>query len=83
MYSMMLREVKTSSGKRALLISMQDGGRGGEYVAVADPMRGEAFFPPDAEIVGHQGDRIKLGFVSNRRRQVSVTLSLTRLCNTI
>lgn len=56
-----VQEVKTSSGKRALLISMQDGGRGAEYVAVADPMRGEVFFHPDAEIVGHQGDRIKLG----------------------
>src|SRR4026209_2375497 len=37
-------EVVTSKKKRALLVTLEDGGLGASYVAVVDPMRGEVFF---------------------------------------
>src|ERR1041384_7716927 len=38
-----VKEVVTSNKKRALLITMEDGGLGASYLAVVDALRGEAF----------------------------------------
>ena len=57
-----LKEVVTTRNKRALLVTMEDGGLGASYVAVVDPRRGEVFFRRWARIVAHKGDTIVLGF---------------------
>jgi hypothetical protein len=57
-----VKEVVTSKNKRALLVTMEDGGLGGSYVAVVDPWRGEVFFRRWARILSHKGDTIVLGF---------------------
>ena len=57
-----LKEVVTSKNKRALLVTMEDGGLGASYVAVVDPWRGEVFFRRWARILADKGDTIVLGF---------------------
>src|SRR6185503_2322943 len=39
-----LKEVITSNKKRALLVTLEDGGLGASYLAVVDPWRGDVFF---------------------------------------
>ena len=57
-----VKEVVTSKNKRALLVTMEDGGLGASYVAVVDPMRGEVFFRRWARILASKVDTIVLGF---------------------
>ena len=57
-----VKEVITSNKKRALLVTMEDGGLGASYVAVIDPLRGEVFFRRWARILANKGDTIVLGF---------------------
>ncbi len=57
-----VKEVVTSKNKRALLVTMEDGGLGASYVAVVDPWRGEVFFRKWARILADKGDSIVLGF---------------------
>ena len=57
-----VKEVITSDKKRALLVTMEDGGLGASYVAVVDPWRGEVFFRRWARILSNKGDTIVLGF---------------------
>jgi hypothetical protein len=57
-----VKEVITSNKKRALLVTMEDGGLGASYVAVVDPWRGEVFFRRWARILENKGDIIVLGF---------------------
>lgn len=57
-----VKEVVTSNKKRALLVTMADGGLGASYVAVVDPSRGEVFFRRWARILSTTGDTIVLGF---------------------
>jgi len=57
-----VKEVVTSKNKRALLVTMEDGGLGASYVAVVDPWRGEVFFRRWARILADKGDIIVLGF---------------------
>ncbi len=57
-----VKEVVTSKNKRALLVTMEDGGLGASYVAVVDPWRGEVFFRQWARILADKGDTIVLGF---------------------
>jgi len=58
----MVKEVVTSKNKRALLVTMEDGGLGASYVAVVDPWRGEVFFRRWARILADKGDTLVLGF---------------------
>jgi hypothetical protein len=57
-----VKEVVTSKRKRALLVTMSDGGLGASYVAVVDLWRGEVFFRRWARILTHKGDTLVLGF---------------------
>src|SRR6185295_26953 len=57
-----VKEVITSNKKRALLVTMEDGGLGASYVAVVDPLRGEVFFRRWVRILANKGDTIVLGF---------------------
>ena len=57
-----VKEVITSNRKRALLVTMEDGGLGASYVAVVDPWRGEVFFRRWARVLSNKGDTIVLGF---------------------
>lgn len=57
-----LKEVVTTRNKRALLVTMEDGGLGASYVALVDPWRGEVFFRRWARLLAHKGDTIVLGF---------------------
>lgn len=57
-----VEEVITSNKKRALLVTMADGGLGASYVAVVDPWRGQVFFRRWARILSQKGDTIVLGF---------------------
>lgn len=57
-----VKEVVTSNRKRALLVTMADGGLGASYVAVVDPSRGEVFFRRWARILSQKGDIIVIGF---------------------
>lgn len=57
-----VKEVVTSKNKRALLVTMEDGGLGASYVAVVDPWRGEVFFRRWARILSDKGDTVVLGF---------------------
>ena len=57
-----VKEIITSNRKRALLVTMEDGGLGASYVAVVDPWRGEVFFRRWARILENKGDTIVLGF---------------------
>ena len=57
-----VKEVITSNKKRALLVTMEDGGLGASYVAVVDPWRGEVFFRRWSRILSNKGDTIVLGF---------------------
>ena len=61
-----VKELVTSNRKRALLVTMEDGGLGASYVAVVDPWRGEVFFRRWARILSHKGDIILLGFYRER-----------------
>ncbi len=54
-------EVKTASGKVALLVKMSDGGLGADYLAVVDPLRGEVFFKRWVRLLSRQGDIIRIG----------------------
>jgi hypothetical protein len=56
-----VEEVMTSKKKRALLVTMEDGGLGASYVAVVDPTRGEVFFRQWARILSRKGDTMVLG----------------------
>ena len=56
-----LTEVKTASGKTALLVRLTDGGLGAFYLAVVDPSRGEVFFRPLARLLSRKGDIIRVG----------------------
>jgi hypothetical protein len=57
-----VKEVITSNKKRALLVTMEDGGLGASYLAVVDPFRGEVFFRRWVRILANKGDTIVLGF---------------------
>ena len=57
-----VKEVVTSKNKRALLVTMEDGGLGASYVAVVDPWRGQVFFRRWARILSDKGDTVVLGF---------------------
>ncbi len=57
-----VKEVVTSSKKRALLVTMADGGLGASYLAVVDPWRGEVFFRRWVQLLSQKGDTIVLGF---------------------
>lgn len=57
-----VKEVITSNKKRALLVTMGDGGLGASYLAVVDPWRGEVFFRRWVRILANNGDTIVLGF---------------------
>ena len=57
-----VKEVITSNKKRALLVTMEDGGLGASYLAVVDPLRGEVFFRRWVRILANKGDTIVLGF---------------------
>src|SRR5215203_5677360 len=57
-----VKEVITSNQKRALLVTMEDGGLGASYLAVVDPWRGEVFFRRWVRILANKGDTILLGF---------------------
>ena len=57
-----VKEVITSNKKRALLVTMEDGGLGASYLAVVDPGRGEIFFRRWVRILANKGDTIVLGF---------------------
>ena len=57
-----VEEVMTSKKKRALLVTMSDGGLGASYVAVVDPGRGEVFFRQWGRILTRNGDTIVIGF---------------------
>ena len=56
-----VKEVVTSNKRRALLVTMSDGGLGASYIAVVDPSRGEVFFRRWARILSHKGDTFVLG----------------------
>ena len=57
-----VKEVITSNKKRALLVTMEDGGLGASYLAVVDPWRGEVFFRRWVQLLANSGDIIVLGF---------------------
>ena len=57
-----VKEVTTSNKKRALLVTMADGGLGASYLAVVDPSRGEVFFRRWVRILANKGDTLVLGF---------------------
>ena len=57
-----VKEVITRNKKRALLVTMADGGLGASYLAVVDPWRGEVFFRRWVQILSSKGDTIVLGF---------------------
>jgi len=57
-----VKEVITSNKKRALLVTMEDGGLGASYLAVVDPSRGEIFFRRWVRLLANKGDTIVLGF---------------------
>ena len=57
-----VKEVITSTKKRALLVTMEDGGLGASYLAVVDPWRGEVFFRRWVRILANKDDTIVLGF---------------------
>ena len=57
-----LTEVRTMSGKTALIVKMSDGGLGALYLAVVDPSRGEVFFRRWAKLLSRKGDIIKIGY---------------------
>ena len=57
-----VHEVITSNKKRALLVTMEDGGLGASYLAVVDPWRGEVFFRRWVRLLANNGDIIVLGF---------------------
>ena len=57
-----VKEVSTRTRKRALLVTMEDGGLGASYVAVIDPLRGEVFFRRWVRMLESKGDTIVLGF---------------------
>jgi hypothetical protein len=61
-----VKEVITSNKKRALLVTMEDGGLGASYLAVVDPWRGEVFFRQWVRILANKGDTIVLGFYRER-----------------
>jgi hypothetical protein len=56
-----LSEVKTSSGRTALLVTLTDGGLGAFYLAVVDPTRGEVFFKKFTRLLSRRGDTIRIG----------------------
>lgn len=55
-------DVRLSNGQLALLVSMEDGGLGGRYLAVVDPRRGEVFFRQWAEVTRVDGNYITVAF---------------------
>lgn len=57
-----VKEVITSNKKRALLVTMEDGGLGASYLAVVDPWRGEVFFRRWVQLLANNGDIVVLGF---------------------
>ncbi|MGH9665703.1 MAG: hypothetical protein ACRD9L_14860 [Bryobacteraceae bacterium] len=54
-------ELKTNSGKAAILVEMTDGGLGAAHVAVVDPKRGEVFSTDGAKVVDRGAGTIVLG----------------------
>jgi hypothetical protein len=61
-----VKEVVTRSRKRALLVTMADGGLGASYLAVVDPLRGEVFFRRWVRLLSSKGDTIVLGYYRER-----------------
>ena len=61
-----VKEVITSNQKRALVVTLEDGGLGASYLAVVDPWRGEVFFRRWVRILANKGDTIVLGFYRER-----------------
>ena len=57
-----LKEIITSNKKRALLVTLEDGGLGASYLAVVDPWRGEVFFRRWVQLLANNGDTFVLGF---------------------
>jgi hypothetical protein len=56
-----VEELKTGSGKTALLVKMTDGGLGASHLSVVDPKRGEVFFTGGAEVEARGGGAIVVG----------------------
>ena len=54
-------ELKTRSGRQALLVEMRDGGLGASHLAVVDPRRGQVFMRKQVKLLERQGDMIVLG----------------------
>jgi hypothetical protein len=57
-----VKEVVTKNKKRALLVTMEDGGLGASYFSVIDPWRGEVFFRRWVRVLENKGDTFVLGF---------------------
>ena len=57
-----VHEVRTESGRSALIVDMQDGGLGASHVAVVDPRKGEVFIANKAKVVRGDGQQLILGF---------------------
>ncbi len=54
-------ELKTASGKTALLVKMTDGGLGASHVAVVNPRRGAVFSADGAEFMSRKSGSIEVG----------------------
>ena len=57
-----IQETVTSTGKKALVVSMRDGGLGASHLAVVDPARGEVFAVSKAKLIRQDGDVLVVGF---------------------
>jgi hypothetical protein len=57
-----IEEVKTKSGKTALLVRMTDGGLGGSHLAIVDPKRGRVFSADGARVEDLKGGAIVVAF---------------------
>ncbi len=57
-----VRDMKTSTARTVLLVKMRDGALGASHLAVVDPARGEVLYKGDAEVIGHRGDTIVVGY---------------------
>lgn len=54
-------ELRTRTGRHALLVEMRDGGLGASHLAVVDPMRGATFARSQVKLLQRRGDVIVLG----------------------
>ncbi len=54
-------DVRTRSGKRALLVEMSDGGLGASHLAIVEPRQGEVFSRSQVKLLQRQGYLIDVG----------------------